>query len=57
MRSPRTHVFALRLIALLFALTILAVLREGAQAYQAAGLVKTSIDVDRYFTNDLVAQL
>jgi NitT/TauT family transport system substrate-binding protein len=35
----------------------LTVLRDGARLYQEAGLVKTRVDVDRYFTNDLVARL
>jgi len=35
----------------------LAVLREGARLYQETGLVKSRVDADRYFTNDLVAQL
>jgi NitT/TauT family transport system substrate-binding protein len=35
----------------------LGVLREGARLYQEAGLVKTRVEVDRYFTNDLVTRL
>src|SRR5579883_37600 len=35
----------------------LTVLGEGARLYQQAGLVKTRVDVTRYFTNDLVARV
>jgi NitT/TauT family transport system substrate-binding protein len=35
----------------------LTVLREGARLYREAGLVKTRVDIERYFTNDLVARL
>ena len=35
----------------------LPVLRDGARFYQEAGLVKTRVDVDRYFTNELVERL
>jgi NitT/TauT family transport system substrate-binding protein len=35
----------------------LTVLREGARLYQESGLVKTRVEVDHYFTNDLVARL
>jgi NitT/TauT family transport system substrate-binding protein len=35
----------------------LAVLREGAAVYNSAGLTRARVDVDRYFTNDLVARL
>jgi NitT/TauT family transport system substrate-binding protein len=35
----------------------LSVLREGARVYQETGLVKSRVDADHYFTNDLVAQL
>jgi NitT/TauT family transport system substrate-binding protein len=35
----------------------LAVLREGARFYQEAGLIKSRIEVERYFTNDLVERL
>jgi hypothetical protein len=35
----------------------LTVLREGARLYQQAGLVKTRVEIERYFTNDLVARV
>jgi NitT/TauT family transport system substrate-binding protein len=35
----------------------LTVLREGARLYQEAGLVKTRVEIERYFTNDLVARV
>ena len=35
----------------------LTVLREGARLYQQAGLVKTRVEVERYFSNDLVARV
>jgi NitT/TauT family transport system substrate-binding protein len=40
-----------------FGMFDLAVLREGARLYQEAGLVKARVEVERYFTNDLVSRL
>jgi NitT/TauT family transport system substrate-binding protein len=35
----------------------LAILREGARLYQEAGLVKSRVEIERYFSNDLLARL
>jgi len=35
----------------------LTVLREGARLYREAGLIKAQVEVERYFSNDLVARI